>query len=482
MASMTYNAGMKTTASRSDAVRMIRLAAFLLLGYVIVLAFINQIFQSPQLPQRQVPEPATVNQTLQLPQRQMAEIPAANQTPARQFSEPATNQTLPQQTLPQPLQQHNDYLYYILYGSTALVCLILAYWTWLQRKLRQAFIPVVITILAISPVIVSQLSGTASPLGPRFGSPEANVLVMFPFLFVALLLVAWQYKWQHILFIILGITALNMGTRWSNAGPGTQLFQGVLAVFLIQTVIFLVVGFSISYLMSRLRAQQQSLEEANIRLTQYASTLEHLATSRERNRLALELHDTLAHTLSGLSVQLETIKAYWDVDKPTARAILEKSLLLTHSGLEETRRALKSLRASPLEDMGLTLALRKMAEDSASRAGLVLEMPEIIMVPPLSPNIEQCVYRIAQEAIANVVKHASAKTLTVKLEFMDGGATLLVSDDGIGFELDKIDKTGHFGISGMQERAQMVGGELEIISKKGLGTTIKLTINQVTGL
>jgi signal transduction histidine kinase len=435
---MDYNAGMKITAPRSDAVRLIRLAAILLIGYVIVLALINQIFQSPQLP----PEPLL-------------------------------------QQLP---QQHINYLYYILYGCIALLCLVLAYWPWLQGKLRQVFIPVVIAITTISPVIINYFAGRLSPLGPRFGSPEATVLVMFPFLFFALLLVAWQYKWQHILFVILVITALNLGVRWSSAGPGTQPFQGVLAVFLIQTVIFLVVGFSISYLMSRLRSQQQSLEAANSRLMQYASTLEQLATSRERNRLALELHDTLAHTLSGLSVQLETIKAYWNVDQPTARSVLEKSLAATHSGLEETRRALKSLRASPLDDLGLALALSKMVEDAASRANLALDMPEIIMMPPLSPDVEQCIYRVAQEAVTNAVKHANAKKLTVKLEFIEGQATLSVSDDGIGFNVDTIDKTSHFGLAGMQERAQLVGGELNITSKHGSGTTIKLAINQVERL
>jgi signal transduction histidine kinase len=453
---MDYNAGMKITTPRSDAVRMIRMAAFLLLGYVIVLFVINQVFQSPQSEQlpRQILEQASVNQTL-----------------PQQFLQLA----LPQQAT----VQDNSYLYYILYGSIALLCLVLAYWPWLQGKLRQAFIPVVIAITAISPVIINYYTGQLSPLGPRFGSPEATVLVMFPFLFVALLLVAWQYKWQHILFIILGITALNLAVRWSSAGPGTQPFQGVLGVFLIQTVIFLVVGFSISYLMSRLRAQQQSLEAANSRLTQYASTLEQLSTSRERNRLALELHDTLAHTLSGLSVQLETIKAYWDVDKPTAHSILEKSLTATHSGLEETRRALKSLRASPLDDMGLALALRKMAEDAASRASLTLDMPEIIMMPLLSPDVEHCIYRVVQEAITNTVKHASAKKLTLKLECIEGQVSLSVSDDGTGFNADTIDKTSHFGLAGMQERAQLVGGELNITSKPGSGTTIRLVIKKV---
>jgi signal transduction histidine kinase len=429
---------MKMTTVRMDVIRMIRFAAFLLIGYVIVSFFLIQIFQSPQSPQP------------------------------------------PQQMFPQPQAQRNiNYLYYIFYLCIALICLVLAYWPWVQAKLKKAFIPVVVAILAISPVIISQFAVPQSPLGPRFGSPEATVLMMLPFLFVALLLVAWQYRWQHILFVILGIMALNLGVRWSSAGPGTQPFQGILVVYLIQTVIFLVVGFSISFLMGRLRAQQQSLEAVNSRLTQYASTLEQLTTSRERNRLALELHDTLAHTLSGLSVQLETIKAYWDVDRPTAHSILEKSLTATHSGLEETRRALKALRASPLDDLGLVLALRKMVEDAASRANLALDMPEIIMVPPLSPDIEQCLYRVAQEAVTNVIKHASAKKLTVKLEFIDGAATLTVSDDGVGFDMDKIDKTSHFGLPGMQERAKLVGGELDVISQPGSGTTVTLYIKEV---
>jgi signal transduction histidine kinase len=456
---------------RSDVVRMIRLAAFLLLGYVVALFFINLLYQSPQsLLPPQMPEQATLNQTATL----LFPKQTSNQT-FTQWTAPIPGQpVLPQQS---PSKQNN--YFYVLYGAIAVICLVLAYWPWLQRKLKWAFIPVVVAILSISPVFINQLGGALYPLGPRFGSTEATFLTMFPFLFVALLLVAWQYKWQFILIVILGITALNLGVRWTSAGPGTQPFQGVLALFLIQTVIFLVVGFSISYLMSRIRVQQQSLEAANSRLTQYASTLEQLSTSRERNRLALELHDTLAHTLSGLSVQLETVKAYWDVDRPAARSILEKSLAATHSGLEETRRALKALRASPLDDLGLILALRNMAENAASRAGVVLNMPETINLPPLTPDVEHCIYRIAQEAINNIVKHASAKNITIKLGFADGTATLIISDDGTGFDINSIDNTSHFGLAGVRERAQMAGGEVDIISKPGEGTTIKLTIKQV---
>ncbi len=425
MTFVDYNNHMNRTRPHVDVVRLIRFAAILWIGYLVVLFLINQSFHQP---------------------------------------------------LPQQPPQQTQLLYYILHGFIALLCLVLAYWRWIQERLQRVFIPLIIAIITVMPVIINQLMGQLSPLGPRFGSPESQVLTIFPFLFVGLLLVAWQYKWQYILFIILGIAGLNLGTMWSSTEAGTPPFQGILAVTLIQSVVFLAVGFSISYLMSRLREQQQSLEVANIRLTHYASTLDQLATTRERSRLARELHDTLAHTLSGLAVQLETIKAYWDIDQQTARSILDKSLAATHSGLEETRRALKALRASPLEDLGLAMALSKIAQDAAVHANLALEMPEIIMLPPLSPDVEQCIYRIAQEAVTNVVKHANAKNLTVKLEFIEGKATLMVRDDGVGFDTKKSDKTSHFGLAGMQERAQLIGGELTVISKPGQGTTIRLTI------
>jgi signal transduction histidine kinase len=414
-----YNKSMKRTAPHSDAIRLIRFSAILWIGYLVVLALISQSFPGPQF---------------------------------------------------------TNLLYYGSLGAVALLCLGLAYWSWLQERLRQAFIPVVIAIITVMPIIVNHLTGRLFPLGPRFAPPESTVLAAFPFLFVALLLVAWQYKWQYILFIILGIAGLNLGIIWSYAEPGTPPFQGGLIVTLIQTVIFLVVGFSISYLMSRLRRQQQSLKAANIRLTHYASTLEQLATTRERNRLARELHDTLAHTLSGLSVQLETIKAYWDVDQKTARSTLEKSLSSAHSGLKETRRALKALRAAPLDDLGLALAITTMAKDAAARANLALNLSITDKMPALSPDVEQCVYRVAQEAITNVVSHASAKKLTVKLEFVRGKTMLMVRDDGVGFDMEKVGKKAQFGLTGMRERAQLVGGKLNITTKPGAGTTIQLTV------
>ena len=421
---LIYNVLVKSRTSFVDAVRLIRFAAVLWIGYLVLLAVISRSF---------------------------------------------------------PVTQRMNPLYYVVLGCIAVLCLILSYWNWIQERLRKGFIPLIVAIITILPVIfsnmISRLPPTVTgPFGPRFTTPESLVLVVFPFLFVALMLVAWQYKWQYVLLVILGIAGLHFAMIWSFTQPGSPAFWGGLTVTLIQTIIFLAVGFSISFLMSRLNKQQQSLAEANTRLTHYASTLEHLTTSRERNRVARELHDTLAHTLSGLSVQLEAVKAYWDIDPQKARSTLEGSLKAAHSGLGETRRALQALRASPLDDLGLSLAVRTMVEDAAARTNLALNSSIADKLPSLSPDVEQCIYRVAQEAVTNVTKHAKAKTLNVNLESTEGKVTLTVHDDGVGFDVGKKDKANNYGLEGMQERAQLVGGELTVTSKPGEGTTVKLVV------
>jgi signal transduction histidine kinase len=421
---LIYNVLVKNRASFADAVRLIRFAAVLWIGYLVLLAVISRSF---------------------------------------------------------PVSQRMNHIYYVALGCVAVLCLILSYWNWIQDRLGKGFIPLIVAIITILPVVlsntISRLPVTVpGPLGPRFTVPESLVLVIFPFVFVALMLVAWRYKWQYVLLVILVIAGLNFGMIWSFAEPGGPPFVGGLTIALIQTIIFLAVGFSISYLMSRLNKQQQSLAEANIRLTHHASTLEHLATSRERNRVARELHDTLAHTLSALSVQLEAVKAYWDIDPQKARSTLEGSLQAAHSGLGETRRALQALRASPLDDLGLSLAVRTMVEDTAARANLALNLSIADELPSLSPDVEQCIYRVAQEAVTNVAKHANAKTLTVILESTGEKLTLTVRDDGLGFDVDKKDKTNDYGLEGMRERAQLAGGKLTVTSKPGEGATVKLVV------
>jgi signal transduction histidine kinase len=213
-----------------------------------------------------------------------------------------------------------------------------------------------------------------------------------------------------------------------------------------------------------------------VRLAHYSATLEQLAISRERNRLARELHDTLAHTLSSLAVQLEAVRSLWERDPAGARALLDTSLAATRGGLGEARRALQALRAAPLEDLGLPLALRRLAEAAAERAGIALDLRLPERDPELPPDVEQCVYRVAQEALENVVRHAQASQVAVHLEQDGRQVTLLVRDDGQGFDSAQLNGDQRFGLQGMHERARLVGGQLELTSRPGGCTTLRLVV------
>lgn len=369
-------------------------------------------------------------------------------------------------------------LYYLINGLVALAVLGLALWprgrTWLGRP----FFPLVVGLLSVTPVVLAQVMTVRLPsVGPASG-PEAVLLRIMPMLLMALILIAWQYGWRYVVLFGVGIALFSLGLHLYFYRLGGASLLPPLIVLLIQTITFLLVGYLFSALVQQLQQQNESLAQANAQLTDYAATLEELTISRERNRMARELHDTLAHTLSALSVQLETAKAYQDVDPAATAAILNTSLAATRSGLHETRQALKALRASPLEDMGLSLALRQLATETAERANLELSLLAPTHFPPLPHAIEQCLYRVTQEATANVAHHANARTMTVQLTF-NGGILLQVSDDGQGFDPQQAEAVGHFGLAGMRERAALVGGVLNVISQPGAGTVVQLTIEDV---
>ena len=366
-------------------------------------------------------------------------------------------------------------LYYLGNGLVAVLFLGLSYWSWMQRKMGAGFFPFMILLISGAPIVLHHVLVPRFPPGP-LANVEGMALRQLPVLFIGLALTAWRYDLIHVILFSLATATLEMATLVLYARIPPRNLIAFFFVALVRTVSFIVVGAFINQLMTRLREQGHSLQDANARLTHYASTLEHLTISRERNRMARELHDTLAHTLTGLSVTLETAKAYWEIDTGKARELLEKSLLTTRTGLEETRRALKSLRASPLEDLGLKLALQKLAESTATRANLALETSLPDSIPSLSPDVEQCIYRVAQEAVENVGHHANARKLYLGFEADRDGLKLTIQDDGQGF--DPGDKTisGHFGLVGMRERAELSGGRLKIESQKGSGTRITLVI------
>jgi signal transduction histidine kinase len=358
-------------------------------------------------------------------------------------------------------------------------------WPWLQRQLGRAFLPGALVIASVGTVIERYLQSFQRPvhldIGEQVAPGGAWLLFLFvlpvlmDFLFVPLVMVAWQYKFRWVILFCLGTALLDLTLDTLSGDVGRP--RSYFAAFT-RTGSFVLVGYMVHRLVKGQREQRQALAQANARLAHYATTLEQLAVSRERNRLARELHDTLAHTLSAVAVQLEAVSALWDSDSKAAHAMLDQSLAATRTGLTETRRALQALRATPVEGMGLALAISNLAESVTARTGLALDLRLPEWVNDLSPEVEQSVYRVAQEALANITQHAGAGRVTLQLVQDDRRLTLTISDDGYGFDPDDVDSDYRFGLKGMREWAEAAGGTLEVESQPGRGTTVRLVVKE----
>jgi len=303
-----------------------------------------------------------------------------------------------------------------------------------------------------------------------------NIIRQVALLIVSTILIGARYRLRWMFFYVIALCALLVLSYSINifySEPQTLIY--IRLFYLLVGCTMTAVGYLTWQLSQAERQKHRALMDAHAKLERHVSTLEELTISRERNRMARELHDTLAHTLSGLAVQLETARVYARSDAELSNQLLEQSVAATRSGLQETRRALEALRARPLEDLGLVLALEELAKSAQARMGtkLVLELPDD--APLLSSPEEQCIYRVAQEAIANVVKHATARTLTVRLS-TGNEICLVVHDDGVGFDAGAIVEQGHYGLAGMRERAALANGTVRVESQVGRGTNLTLII------
>jgi signal transduction histidine kinase len=296
-----------------------------------------------------------------------------------------------------------------------------------------------------------------------------------------LLFISWQYELKSVLAYCLFITFLDtLLVSQIRADFKLNEFTYHRLTF-IRFIVFLFTGYVVVRIMRLLRAERQALQAANRKLENHLAALEQLTVSRERNRVARELHDTLAHTLSGVAVQLEAVDSLWTSDREQAHNLLLHSLRATRDGLTETRNAIQALRAAPLADLGLVRALQDYAETTAGRAGFKLEMnlPKSLAGLPL--EVEQCFYRIGQEAIENVARHAQAKVLQVKLAGTGADLCMEISDDGVGFDPRAVEAGRHFGMQGMHERAQLIRAALEMVSRPGQGTHLSLSWRENEG-
>jgi signal transduction histidine kinase len=195
------------------------------------------------------------------------------------------------------------------------------------------------------------------------------------------------------------------------------------------------------------------------------------ATLEERQRLARELHDSVSQALYGIALGAKTARTLLDRDPTKVASPLEYILSLANAGLAEMRALIFELRPESLEKEGLVAAFEKQAAALRARYEIEVDL-DLCNEPDASLEIKEILYRIAQEALHNTVRHARASSVQIRMRCSPEQVTLDVSDDGIGFDSKK-DFPGHLGLHSMRERAERLGGTLTVESAPGKGTNVR---------
>jgi signal transduction histidine kinase len=309
----------------------------------------------------------------------------------------------------------------------------------------------------LPPELIAQLSETP-PIEPFF------------FLLIPLVLMAWGYGRRGALLgsTLAALIHLGMGF-WVSWG---EEYRGLFLVSALARIALLfIVPLLVSVLAERERRQHAELETAHQSLRRHAATVEQLATSRERNRLARELHDTLAHSLSALIVQLEALRSLQAHDPEAAQAAVDRLAVQAKHGLDDSRRAIQALRTDLVETLGLEGALRDELQAFSARTGVTADLTVAGQERDLSVEEAQALYRIAEEALSNVERHAAAQNVAVRLSCGADRVDLVVRDDGVGFDPAAVDPE-RYGLTGMRERAALIGATLEVHSHPSSGTEV----------
>jgi signal transduction histidine kinase len=216
---------------------------------------------------------------------------------------------------------------------------------------------------------------------------------------------------------------------------------------------------------------RNSADEARRKLSEYAAQAEELATMRERNRLAREIHDNLGHYLTIVNTQIEAARTVMASDPEHGAYLLERAQALTKEGLSEIRRSVSALRAAPIEQRPLPEAIQALIDEHAS-SGLVIGYKVNGQARPCSSTVEQAIYRAVQEGLTNVRKHARATRADVQLRYAAERIVLSICDNGIG----GINPQPGFGLIGLQERMKLLNGVVHTEMSDDAGFTLRVEV------
>lgn len=233
----------------------------------------------------------------------------------------------------------------------------------------------------------------------------------------------------------------------------------------------------VQHLQSELAEMSRKVQAAQEGLRDYIGAITS-AQEEERLRLARELHDDTIQSVIALKQRVQL--AQTSVKDQTSRRTLSELETLSEQTIENLRRMTRALRPIYLEDLGLVTALEMLARETSQNNSLEVEFKKTGEEQRLSREVELALYRMAQEALNNVVRHSQAKRADLHISFGEKEIKLEVSDNGLGFDMPKsptdFAAKGHFGLLGIRERAELIGARLEVESAPGKGTRLRVRL------
>lgn len=224
---------------------------------------------------------------------------------------------------------------------------------------------------------------------------------------------------------------------------------------------------------SRLELALKELETTHAQLRQYALRIEDQATLQERNRIAREIHDGLGHTLAAQTIQINNALLFWQSDNDKALTFLKQTKQLGAEALLEIRRSVSVLRSNPVQGQALETAIETLLTNFQQTTGIEPSC-KIDLLFSLPTEVTTTVYRLVQESLTNIYKHAQASAVTVQIRQQIGTLQLSIEDNGKGFHPTQ--NTTGFGLQGMRERATALGGQLHLSSQPGEGCRVAVAL------
>jgi len=276
-----------------------------------------------------------------------------------------------------------------------------------------------------------------------------------------------------------GLMALNWALIW-GLREAVSLIPPVALVF--SGLLFYALALAREY-QSRQKAQEmvRQLEATQRQLEEYAEQVEELTISHERQRMAREMHDTVAQGLAGVIMQLEAADSHLESNRSAdARVLVEQAMLRARQTLHEARGAIQALRSAALEQRDLAAALAAEVSQFEVTWGVTADFVFEGELEEIEPNVAQHLLRIVQEGLSNIGRHAQARHVRVRLVQSDAKIQVIVQDDGKGFDVEAaMLRAGCFGLQGMYERAQRLGATLQLKSAPLEGTMLMLSLEDV---